>query len=167
MSVRDDLVTACARGDHLAIRRLEWEPISEALAEWWWSREPFTLADLTHYARALGDYPAADVLAALPDAAGKWRPKPGHILAVLRDRGRSDEKRIDVGRSTDRSRSPEARAATRRAVAAGERLCDCGAPSARKWIADAHGVWRCPDCGGLEAGQVYAGEDAGLTEAAA
>lgn len=163
MSVRDELIEACARGDEITVRRLEWWPVKEALCEWWWSREPFTVRDLAVYARALGAYPAADVMAALPDAAGKWRPKPGHILAALRDRGRSDEKRPDVGRSADPSRSTAALVATQAALARGEQPCDCGAPSARKWIADAHGVWRCPDCQGVEAGQVFAAEDHTLT----
>ena len=175
MSARDDLVTMCARRDELGLKRTGWHELFEALRDGWWHRETFTVRDFTHYVRFLGDYPAADVLAALPDVAGQWCPKPGVLLGAVRARQRSDDKRPDAGRSRDTSRSADALTAVRAALAAGEHVCGCGAPSSRKWVpdsvdirTDAHGkraaipvgCWRCPDCNGLEAGQVYAAEDA-------
>lgn len=82
---------------------------------------------------------------------------------------------MDVGRSRDRSRSTDALDAVRAALAAGEATCDCPGPCGRKWVTDAIeersgkdgrvialpvGTWRCPDCHGIEPGQVYAAEDA-------
>ncbi len=175
MSVRDDLIKACEQGDELAIYRTGHGEFYEALRDWWWSRDAFRVKDFAPYARALGDSPPADVMAALPDVAGKWRPHPGEIVGAVRNRQRGDDHRTDVGRCRDRSRSADALAATRAALAAGETVCTCPGPSSRKWVPDGveHrtgkngrrislpvGVWRCPDCRGVEPGQVNAAEDA-------
>lgn len=171
-ATRDQLLDALQTGDEDTVRRLGWSEVIEALHSWWWSKAAFSLTDFVPYARALGDYSPADVLAALPAVAGKWRPGPGQILGAVRAQ-HGDGKRIDAGRATDRSRSVAALAAVRAALAAGEQPCQCGCPTNRAWITDdlEHrtdargsfclpvGAWRCPTCGGLEPGQVFAAED--------
>ncbi len=184
MTNRDELVTACAKGDELTIKRHGYLELFEALRDGWWHRDPFTLRDFTHYMRFLGDYSPADVLAALPDVAGQWCPKPGVLLGAVRARARSqdEDQRPDVVRARNSAKTPDALTAVAAALAAGEHVCTCGAPSSRAWVpdrvvmrTDSHGkefhipigVWRCPNCHGLEQGQAWEAEDQGYLGAVA
>lgn len=176
MSVRDELVKACEAGDAATVDRLGWSPVYEAASTWWAPRQKITLREFTHYAKALGDEPPEIVLEAFKATAGEWRPTVGALIGAIRQRHAT----AAPGASGDRTArsphtTPEALAAVRAAVADGKQSCSCGSPTAITWIPDGLetridrktgkpfkiplGAWRCPRCGGLEQGQVFALED--------
>lgn len=177
-STRDTLISALEAGDEVTIRRLNWAPVLEAASTWWAPKQRCSFAEFVSYAKLLGDYDPAEVLEAFAELAGEWRPHPAAVRGQLNKRNER-ELRTDVGRSRDRSRSTDALDAVRAALAAGERTCDCPGPCGRKWVPDAVetrrgkdgrtislpvGVWRCPDCVGIEPGQVYAANEASLEQ---
>jgi len=162
---RDQLVAACDAGDQLAIRRLGWYEVHEALATWNAPRQGCTLRQLTPYAKLVGDQEPELVLDALRELAGDWRPTPGAVRGYLNAK-RGEKHRVDVGRAADPAATEEALRAVAAALDAGEQPCACGFHSAQ-WRLDDACVLRCPSCGGLEQGQIYAVEDAGLLEQAA
>jgi hypothetical protein len=160
---RRQLVAAFERNDHEAIRAGGWWPVWELCTTAWAQRQTATAKEMVPYAKLLGDEDPADVLEALEACAGEWRPVPGQLRGFLNSK-RGAALKVDAGRSVDPASTPDAIAAVADAVRAGEPICDCGGPTARKWRIDAVGVLRCPE-GHLEAGQVYAAEDAGLVVA--
>jgi hypothetical protein len=153
--MRADLLGAIGRGEHDAIRSGPWGAVWEVLATRWAPRQTCPLGELRPYAQALGDAPVADVLAAIDEATGTWRPSAGEVLAALR-RLRGENERVDVGRGRDLSSTEDALRAAAQAHMAGEPECSCGFhhPS---WSRDNHWVLRCRRCGGLEPGQVAYG----------
>lgn len=165
MSVRNDLLAAIDAGDHLVIRRSPFAAVWESLATSNAPRQSCTLNELRPYVALLGNEDPGDVLEALEACAGSFRPVAGEIKGYL-NRMRGDSTRVDVGRASDPAGTPEAIAAVADALRAGEQVCACGGPTARKWNLDGLGVLRCPE-GHLEQGQAYAAEDAGLIEVAA
>ncbi len=161
MNRRQELIDACERGDRPTVQRLGWDDNFETLRDGWWSRDPFTVAQLTPYAKLLGHYPPDTVRAAITDAAGKWRPRPGELLAAVRAHSKTNATAgTNAGRNRNPATRPNALAATLEALHAGARVCECSGPTSIRWTADTQGVWRCPTCDGLEQGQVYAAEDA-------
>jgi ribosomal protein L37AE/L43A len=155
-TAHDQLVAAFENGDQLGVRRLGWWTIWEAAATWWAPRQTATAKDMVPFAKLLGDEDPAKVLDALRDLAGDWRPTPAQVRGHLH-RNDHAEHTVNAGRATDPARDPAALTA---ALAAGEHVCECGDPAGRTWRRDQHGVWRCPDCGGIEQGQAWAAEDA-------
>ena len=170
MSVRDQLLAACENGDHVAIHRLGWGDVWEVLATGWAPRQTCSMNELKHWAKMLGNEDPAGLLPAIDECAGVWRPTPGQIRGHLNAK-RADTSSVDVGRGRDRSSALEAVQAVAEALRAGEQACACGrmpVPDANgslrfpRWRRDAEWVLRCSACGGLEQGQLYAAEDAGL-----
>jgi hypothetical protein len=121
--------------------------------------------DLVPYAKLLKDEIPDQIVNAFRDLGGDWRPTPAPVRAYLNAKRRNAE-RVDVGRGRDRASTPEAVQATADAYRAGERPCGCHVRRAG-WRIDAAGTLRCRTCHGLEYGQVYAAEDAGLIREAA
>jgi hypothetical protein len=160
VSVRSDLLEAIAAGDHQAAHRLGWGEVWEDLARNWAPRQGCTLAELGAYVRLLGDEKPEEVVAAIRECAGEFRPVPGAVLAALKQL-RGETRRVDVGRGRHRSAGDDALQAVADALAAGEHACPCGCPTSLRWSIDSRGVLRCP-AGHLEPGQVYSAEDAGL-----
>ena len=168
MSRRHDLIAACDAQDHAAIRRLGWYDVHEACATWWAPRQGCTARELTPYAKLLGDVDPELVLEALKECSGEWRPSPGAVQGYLNGK-RADGARVDVSRGRDLSGTEDALREVAVALHNGERPCSCASHSAR-WRCGAKsrpgGSWvlRCPSCDGIEPGQVFAAEDAGLLE---
>ncbi len=162
---RDELVAAFERDDHVAIKAAGWWPVWEMCHTAWAPRQTARAKDMVPYAKLLGAHEPADVLEALEECATAWRPVPGQLRGYLNSK-RADPHRVDVGRAADPAATDEALRAVADALRAGEKPCRCGFHSAR-WRLDDACVLRCPTCGGLEQGQVYAAEDAGLLEQAA
>jgi hypothetical protein len=143
-----------------------WWPIWEMCTTAWAPRQTATAGEMVPYAKVLGDHAPGDVLAALEACAGEWRPVPGELRGHLNGK-RGESVKVDAGRASDPAATPEAIAAAAAAIRAGEHTCDCGCPTARPWRRDALRVLRCSVCDGIEQGQAYAAEDAGLIEMAA
>jgi hypothetical protein len=161
-----ELVTAFENGDRLAVRRLGWEPVHRALHTWWPKPNPPADAGLMRsYAEALGDEDPAAVLDALRALSGRWRPGAGEVLGHINGK-RDDGASVDAGRGGSPALSPAALQAVAEALARGEEPCSCGMwlPT---WLRARDWVLRCPRCDGLEHGQLYACEDAGLIREAA
>lgn len=176
MSVRDELRVACTKGDEHTLSRHGWRPVFDALAGWW--PRQFSATDLLPYVGLLAnDEPPEAIMAALKahtgGKGGQYRPSPAELRALIH--ADDDGPRVDVGRCRNPSQAPDVLARVAAALAAGEVACECGGPATRTWVIDPpprrreppRGVWRCRDCGGLEPGQVYAAEDAGLIARAA
>jgi hypothetical protein len=175
MSARDELLRACATGDEVTLGRHGWRPVFDALAGWWPKR--FGATDLRPYVTLLADERPEAIVAALEllttMRGGGFRPSPAELRALVH--ADDDGERRDVGDCGSPSQSPEVLARVAAEVLDGAQLCDCGGPTSRTWVIDPpprrreppRGVWRCRDCGGLEPGQVYAAEDAGLIARAA
>lgn len=166
MTARDQLIVAFENGDRLTIQRLGWWPPYEAAHEWWAPKQRCTLQEFVPYVKLLGDEDPAAVVDAFRDLAGEWRPHPAAIRGHVH-RNDIDHARGGPGLSRDPASDPGALQATANARRDGERLCDCGCPTSRRWLLSTAGVLRCRDCDGLERGQVYAAEDAGLIKEAA
>lgn len=164
MKIRDQLLAAIEEGDHNVVRRIWAEPW-EALATWWQPRQTCTLRELKPYVKILGDEDPEDIVAAIRDCAGGFRPVAGEVMAALRRlRGTP---RVDVGRGVHRSGTDTAHRAVAAAVLHdGDVSCDCGSPVSLKWRLDGQGVFRCP-AGHIEPGQVYSAIDLGLLKEAA
>ena len=114
------------------------------------------------FVKLLGNENPADVLDAIEACAGEWRPLPGELKGYLnRKRGAGDGDRVDLGRGKAVCSRDEALDAVAAAVAAGVAVCSCGRPPTTwpRGSADSDGVLHCPDCQGLEQGQVWAAED--------
>jgi hypothetical protein len=158
-----EVVAAFESGDELAVRRLGWYPAWEAAATWWAPRQGCTAREFVPYAKLLGDQEPAAVLEALRQLAGDWRPTPAQVRAYLY---RPEPTNVDAGRGRTLAHAPEALRAVAAAHAAGECGCSCGMRRPT-WRVDHAHVLRCVACGGLEYGQLFAAEDAGLIEAAA
>lgn len=158
MSVRDDLVKALEGGDELAVRRLGWWPPYEAFATWWRPKQSGTAHDFVVFAKLLGNFEPSLVLDAFTALAGDWRPHPAALLGWINKQRTGDESTVNIGRGRDRTSTAEAIVAVARAIDAGEQACACAVRSP-KWRCDRDHVLRCPVCGGLEVGQVYAVED--------
>jgi hypothetical protein len=163
MAVRD-LIAAFEVNDQLAIRRLGWWDVWEAAATWWAPKQTARAKDLAPYARLLGDERPDDIIEAFKALSGDWRPTPAQVRGYLN--GRRREKRVDAGRCRNPAMEPPALEAVASALREGERGCECGVHRST-WRIDAVDVLRCKGCGGLEHGQLYAAEDANLTEAVA
>jgi hypothetical protein len=149
------------------VKAAGWWPVWEMCHTAWAPRQTATATEMVPYAKLLGDHDPADVLEALEECSTAWRPVPGHLRGYLNER-RGQNHRVDVGRARDRSVSPEAIAAAADALRRGGRVCKCGCPTSRKWlIGTDSGVLRCSTCDGLEQGQLFKAEDAGLLEEAA
>jgi hypothetical protein len=163
---RHELVAACDADDHAAIRRLGWRDVHEALNTWWKPKQGCTLTQLTWFAKLLGDEDPAQIVEALEALCGEWQPSPAAVRGYLNGK-RADGARVDVGRARDLSGTEDALREVAAALQSGERPCACAVHSAR-WRCGAKsrpgGSWvlRCATCDGLEPGQVYAAEDAGL-----
>jgi hypothetical protein len=158
-----EVVQAFEAGDELAIRRFGWYSVWEACATWWAPRQSCTAHEFVPYAKLLGDEDPAAVLEAFRQLAGDWRPTPAQVRAYLY---RSELASVDAGRGRDLAHTPEALRAVAAAHAAGERGCSCGVRRPA-WRVDHAHVLRCVACGGLEYGQLFTAEDAGLIEAVA
>jgi hypothetical protein len=156
-SRKEAVIAAFETGDQLAIRRLGWWPAWEACSTWWAPRQTCTAMEFVPFAKLLGDEDPEKVLDALRDLCGDWRPTPAQVRGHLH-RKTGDESRVDVGRGRDRAGSEEALRAVADAIRTGEQPCSCGRHSPQ-WRRDDAWVLRCPDCGGLEHGQVYSLED--------
>ena len=162
MTTRAALLESIEAGDHNIVRRI-WPEVWEALATWWQPRQTCTLRELAPYAKMLGGEDPDDILAAIRECAGDFRPVPGQVLAALK-RLRGDVTRVDVGRGRHYSDTPAALEAVADAIRHGERECECGPPTARLWLVASSGVRRCRVCRGLAVEQRYAAEDAGLLD---
>jgi hypothetical protein len=171
MSVRDELLRACAKGDEVTLRRHGWQPVWRALKSWW--PKAFAAEDLRPYIRLLADEPPDHIVGALAGWSktkrGQFRPSPAEIMHALHgeEPGADLGPKVNTGRGRDRAGTEQAL----RAVADAMRTeapcsCDVRRPT---WRIDALGVLRCLACSGLEWGQIYAAEDARLiaTEEAA
>lgn len=160
MTLREQVVKAFETGDELAIHRLGWPPVREALATWWALPREWTMIA---YAKLLGGEDPAKILEALEAlAVDKWRPAPPVIRGHLHRP--DDESTVHAGRGRDVYLNDEAVRAVAEALRAGEQGCTCGGWQPSRFPPDAAGVQRCRDCHGLEDGQVYAAEDAGLLD---
>lgn len=166
MTIRDQVLAAFEDGNVLAIRRLGWWPPYEAANEWWAPKQRCTLQEFVPYVKLLGDEEPAAVVDAFRDLAGEWRPHPAAIRGHIH-RNDTDHALGGPGLSRDPASDPEALQAVATAARNGARLCDCGCPTSRTWRINAAGLLRCRDCDGLERGQVYSAEDAGLIKEAA
>lgn len=154
MSVRDQLVDACAASDLLAVRRLGWWPVVEAANTWWARRQTCTLPEFGPFASLLGDEDPTQVLDAFRALAGEWRPPPSRVYAHLHPPKKNDERFPGPGAGHDRTATPEAWAAVREARANGEHECTCGFHRPT-WAKDVRNVLRCKACRGLEPGQAH------------
>jgi hypothetical protein len=165
---RDDhpLVAAIDAGDHIAVRRI-WGGFWGALATGWQPKQTRTLKELRVYAERpeLRNEDPAVLEQAVLEWDGSYVPLPAEVLAGVR-RIRGETGRVDTGRCRNPVMEPAALEATARRLAAGELLCSCDVRQPT-WRLDSSGVLRCPTCKGLEHGQVYAAEDAGLISEAA
>lgn len=146
MSVRDELIRALERDDEHTVRRLGWAPVYEAASTWWLPKQPMTMPQFVHYAKALGDHDPAVVLEAFHDTAGEWRPTVGALLGAINTK-RDQSKAPTPGRARDKARAPEALAAVAAAIARGEQPCGCNARGSQLLV-DAAGVTRCPGAAG-------------------
>jgi hypothetical protein len=155
---RNEVAAAFASPDQDTIRELGWWEIWEACATWWKPRQTATPTDMVPYAQLLGDEDPAQVLQALRELAGEWRPSPGAIRGHLHP-ANNDTAHPALAR--DPAATSNALTATARALNAGEQPCGCNRHNST-WPIDQHGVLRCTTCNGLEQGQSYAAEDAGL-----
>lgn len=170
MSVHEDLLRACANGDEVALGRHGWRPIYEALVSWW-PRE-FTRDDLRPYVRVLADEKPEAILGALrahtTTKGGGFRPLPAEVRALIHAEDEVAAPRH--GGYTNPSEGLSVLERVAAAISAGETVCECPCPTSRAWLIDPpplkgkppRGIWRCPECGWIEQGQVYAAEDAGL-----
>ncbi len=163
---RDELVAALEANDHDAIKALGWWDIGEVYLTAWAPRQAGTTKDLIPLAKLLGDEDPAAVLDAIEQCAGEWRPVAGQLRAHI-NKARGENHRVDVGRGRDRSSTPEALAGVADAIRTGERPCQCGPPTLQRWRPDSTYVLRCHSCAGLQDGQIYDAEDAGLLGEAA
>ena len=163
---RDQIVAAFERNDHEAVKAAGWWPVWEMCTTAWAPRQTATAREMVPYAKLLGDHDPAEVLEALEACAGEWRPTPGQIRGHLNGR-RSDSSRVDAGRGCSREMHPETLQDVADRRRAGEHVCGCDFHRAQ-WDREP-GTWvrRCPECGGLEPGQVFGAEDVGLLEVAA
>ena len=162
---RDQLVAAIDGDDREAITRLGWEPVWRLLATAWQPKQGCTLSELRPYLELLGDADPAAVVAAIGELAGSWRPLPAEVRGVLNQQRRNASP-VDAGRGCDLAGTDEALRAVAAAITAGERPCSCD-HHRPIWRRDAAWVLRCRACGGLEHGQLFAAEDAGLVAVAA
>lgn len=172
-SRRDDLIRACETNDQHALAELGWTDVLEALDSWWAPRQRCTPAQATPFAKLLGAENPADVLSALEELTDVWRPTPAAVRGHLR-KARSDRTALGRDRHGNPATRPDVIARVAQALDNGAQPCQCGAPASRTWRVD-HvekrsdkdgrpvliplGVWRCPDCDGIEQGQVHAVED--------
>jgi hypothetical protein len=159
-SVHKEIVVAFETGDELAIRRLGWWEAWQAAAEWWAPKQTCSATEFVSYARLLADEDPIAVLEAFRSLAGEWRPHPAAVYAHLH---RSPDEQRNLGLARDRASTTEALAAAAAAHRTGEQPCSC-AHHGPTWRVDMASVLRCPSCGGLEPGQLYQAEDAGLIE---
>jgi hypothetical protein len=165
MTLREQLVAAFEAGDHLTIRRLGWWPVWEAANTWNAPRQTCTAQEFVPFAKLLGYEDPVAVLDAFEALAGEWRPTPAQIKDWL-NAGRMNASRVDVGGGRNLTETPEALQAVDAAIRAGEQPCSCGVRSPQ-WRRDDANVLRCPTCGGLDHGQVYAVEDRDRSQEAA
>jgi len=142
-----ELLEACDHGDQVAVERLGWREIVDALRIW-----PRRLGwdDLKPYAVAMGDEDPERIVAAIRQLAGsEYRPSAHEVFITMHTAPEPAHPRELAGR---RDLAPAALQAVRMAAAAGEPICDCH-PRSPQMTIDGDGVLRCPDCGGLEVGQ--------------
>lgn len=163
MSARDELIRAFTDNDHDTVRMLGWWDVWGTLHGLWDPKKKTTAKDMVWYATALGDENPADVLDAVLACAGDFRPTAGQLRGYLnRQRGEDPSARVDVGRSTDIASDPRVLANVREALRNGAHACECGhSPPGVPWLrGNRDGVLRCPDCDGIQDGQIYNAEDA-------
>jgi hypothetical protein len=146
MTRAEELRIACGRGDDVAVDRLGWRPVHDALRMW-----PRRLGteDLVPYALALGDRDPEQLVAAIRGLAlNEYRPSASQVLVALQ----GPEAPASRGARPDRPDLAPAALQAVRLAAELEEVCDCGvrAPAV---VRDGAGVDRCPECGGLEIGQ--------------
>jgi hypothetical protein len=155
------LLAACDVWDEARIEQLGWRPVLDALRAW---PKRLNGGVLSPFCSLLGDEDPEAVAGVLRGLAGvsEWRPSPIEIYQLLHP---PSEKPVAVpqGRiATARSdQTPRAYAAVRAFVGTGSEVCECF-PRPTTVEINHDGVLRCPDCGGLEPGQV----DAALEEVA-
>lgn len=168
-----DLLAAIERNDVDEVKRL-WGDVWHDLATVARPKQGCTIEELADYARHLGHVPQDDIRAGIRETAGAFRPTPGEILAALRMR--ATESKVDVGRGRDRTLTEVSLRLAARTIATGRAECSCGFrrntwqllgwPGPSEPMPEAQ-VPLCIGCGGLDPGQVYEAERAGLLGVAA
>jgi hypothetical protein len=129
VSLRDDLLRACAQGDQLALRRAGWVPVWEALKTWW--PKAFASTDMRPYVALLADEPPDRIVIALEawikTSRGQFRPSPAEVMHALHgdDETTGDGPSVDLGRCRNPFLSDRAIAAVADALKAGEQPCRC------------------------------------------
>ena len=148
MTKLSELLEACDHGDEVAVDRLGWREVIEALRMW-----PRRLGwdDLKSYVIALADEDPERIVATTRQLAGsEYRPSPSALFIAVHTRPEPALHPRELHGRPDLA--PTALQAVRLAAAAGEPICDCH-PRSPQMTIDRDGVLRCPDCGGLEVGQ--------------
>src|SRR5262245_49784010 len=146
------LLAACERADLAAVENLGWHPVLDALGLWPGRLRP---GELPPYASRLGDQHPEQVAAAIRRLARtlEWRPGAAQVYQELHPPGRE----VPAAGARARHARPDATigayTAVAQALARFEEVCDC-LPRSPQWDIDPLGVLRCPDCSGLEPGQV-------------
>ena len=85
MSVRDELLRACAQGDEVTLKRHHWWPVWRALKTWW--AKAFSLEDMRTYVRLLAGEPPDRIVHELEEwtktKRGQFRPTPAEVMHAL------------------------------------------------------------------------------------
>jgi hypothetical protein len=149
-----DLLIACDAGDMVRIEQLGWRPVTDALR---YFSKRLDGTELAPYASLLGDEDPDDVVQAIkalvPQSKG-YRPGAAEIWIQIHPEQAPGQTPYLGRTAADRpDQTPAAYAAVLAAVALGQDTCECF-PRPTTVNITAAGVLTCPECGGLEPGQV-------------